>query len=749
MLKNWRHLFAYLLRNAASDPDKKRKGQILSILLLGTSLIWIVITVFDTVELFLRPQLRNEYIFGTDIISAVMFYLAWAANRGGRIRLASYTYLLFMVIASLIFFPTADLNQVMIIFSIPIMIASFLIRPDASFFFAFLCTGCYTAMLLASHQSGDYNYVSVPIFFLIALLAWLVASRLENALVEASQNEEHYKAMFESNRAIQILVDPDRAAILDANPAACEFFGFPLETLQTKTVSDLNGRTPERIRDMLAQIKAGKITYYVSTAITASGGYRDIEFYPSVVHIQGKPTIYLIVHDITERKQAEQMVQRQSQKIELLYEASRAFSSTLDLKVIYETIHQFVSRMMPCNSLFISSYNLQEKLIRGSYGWVEQIEVDASQLPPLPLEQEGHGIQSRVIRSGESLLLHDYDQFMNTAVSPYYVDETGKTITGPPPADEEHPRSGILVPLKMNGSVIGVVQVMSNKLADFDEEQLHFLEALATHASSAITNARLYAELEKRFEERSVELDAANRELDAFTYSISHDLQAPVRGISGFAQILKESYPECLPEEAQKYLNLIQANAQQMNQLTEGLLALSRLERHALNIQLVSPRAIVEQVLEELRPALNERQVKINVSDLPRVKADPLMLRQVYLNLLSNALKFTRQRQEAVIEVGYLIRTPADSRLNPGEESRQIVYFVRDNGVGFDSHYADRLFGVFQRLHSSQQFEGSGVGLSSVRRSVPRDGGRVWAESDADHGATFFFTLRDEKDRRE
>jgi light-regulated signal transduction histidine kinase (bacteriophytochrome) len=287
---------------------------------------------------------------------------------------------------------------------------------------------------------------------------------------------------------------------------------------------------------------------------------------------------------------------------------------------------------------------------------------------------------------------------------------------------------------------------MSNKLANYDEQQLHLLEALATHASSAITNARLFAELEKRIEERSEQLDNANRELDTFTYSMSHDLQAPVRGINGFAQILKENYTGCLPEEAQKYLNLILANAQQMNQLTEGLLALSRLERHSLNIQLVSPRAIVEQVLDELRPALTESQVKINVSELPSVKADPLMLRQVYLNLLSNALKFTRQRQEAVIEVGYLIKASSTPGAGEGGEIRKIVYFVRDNGVGFDPHYADHLFGVFQRLHPSQQFEGSGIGLSIVRRIVSRHGGRVWAESEVDHGATFYFTLGDMKE---
>jgi PAS domain S-box-containing protein len=745
VIKSWNKVYPYFLRNAAGDPDENRRGQILSTLILGVILIWIVPSLIDAVELILRPVISNGYNFAVDLACLAIFIPVWIANRRGRVRLASYIFLIFILVACIIFFPLTSLDEVMIIYSIPIMIASFVIRPGASFFFALLSTASYSAVFLNSHTSDNYNYISVPIFFLIALLAWLVASRLEKALAEVGQREERYKAMFESNRAIQLLVDPYSAAILDANQAACEYYGYSLEVMKTRHVSDLNGKAIARVQELLTKIQAGEINNYTSTAINVQGECRDVEIYPSILEIQGKMSAYLIIHDITERKKAEELARSQSERIELLYEASRIFSSTLDLKVIYSTIHQFIVRVMPCDSLFVSSYDPQEKMIRGAYAWVDQNEIDAARLPPIPLAEEGRGVQSRVIRRGESLLLPDYENYMNTGITHYYVNESGNASIQPPP-EEERPHSGMLVPLKVRGDVVGVVQVMSNKLADFDEQHLYFLEALATHASSAITNARLFAELEQRVEERSEQLDDANRELDTFTYSMSHDLQAPVRGINGFAQILKDDYTGCLPEAAQKYLNLIQANAQQMNQLTEGLLALSRLERHSLNIQLISPKAIVEQVLDELRPALNGRQVKINLSELPPVKADPLMLRQVYINLLSNAFKYTRQRQEAVIEIGYLIRTPATPGAVPGEESRKMVYFVRDNGVGFDSHYADHLFGVFQRLHPSQQFEGSGIGLSIVRRIVGRHGGRVWAESEVDHGATFYFTLGDMKE---
>jgi PAS domain S-box-containing protein len=742
VIQSWNKVYPYLFRNAASNPDEKRKGQILSSLILGASLIWIVISLVDVVELILNPVTRNIFDLVTDIATMAVFIPIWMVNWRGHVRAASYSFLIFILIACVIFFPMSGLDEVMIVYSIPIMIASFLIRPGASFFLAVLSTVSYSTVYLHSQTSESYNYISVPIFFLIALLAWLVASRLEKAMADISQREELYKTMFDSNRAIQLLVDPYSSAILDANQAACEYYGYSLEEMEKQHIPDLDGKTIARVQEILIRIQAGEITYYETTAKTARGEWHDVEIYPSIMQIRGKTSAYLIIHDITERKKAEELARSQSKRIELLYEASRIFSSTLDLKVIYTTIHDFIVQVMPCASLFVSSYDPEEKMIRGAYGWVDQNEIDASQLPPIPLEEEGHGVQSRVIRSGESMLLPDYEIYMNTAASHYYVDESGKTIHETQ-ADIERAHSGILVPLKVGGDVVGVVQVLSNKFGDYDEQQLHFLEALATHASSAITNARLFAELEKRFEERSEQLDDANRELDTFTYSLSHDLQAPVRGINGFAQILKESYTNCLPEEAQKYLNLIQSNAQKMNQLTEGLLALSRLEHHSLNIQLVSPRAIVEQVLDELRPVLDERQAKINLSELPQVKADPTMLRQVYLNLLSNALKFTRQRQAAVIEIGYLIHAPSAAEIGPAEEIKKIIYFVRDNGVGFDSHYANHLFGVFQRLHSSQQFEGSGVGLSIVRRIVNRHGGRVWAESEVDHGATFYFTLGD------
>ena len=237
---------------------------------------------------------------------------------------------------------------------------------------------------------------------------------------------------------------------------------------------------------------------------------------------------------------------------------------------------------------------------------------------------------------------------------------------------------------------------------------------------------KLNEKLEKRVVERTAELEAANRELEAFAYSVSHDLRAPLRAVDGFSRILLDEYGPQLPAEAQHYLQVARDNALHMGDLIDGLLAFSRLGRQSLHKQTVEPVDLVRQVLEDLRLEQIGRRVKITVGHLPVCEADPLLLKQVFVNLLSNALKYSRTRESACIEIA-----TADST----------AYYVRDNGVGFDMRYADKLFGVFQRLHRAEEYEGTGVGLAIVQRIVHRHGGRVWADGGIDRGATFYFTL--------
>lgn len=240
-------------------------------------------------------------------------------------------------------------------------------------------------------------------------------------------------------------------------------------------------------------------------------------------------------------------------------------------------------------------------------------------------------------------------------------------------------------------------------------------------------------ELEQRVVERTTELETANKELEAFSYSVSHDLRAPLRAIDGFSRILFDEIEPISSPEIQRYLNIIRDNAQQMGRLIDDLLSFSRLSRQPLKKITFSPLDLITQVQTTLSPASQDRSFELIVADLPVCEGDPALLKQVWMNLLSNAFKFTRDRRPARIEVGALTR--------PGE----VVYFVKDNGTGFDMRYADKLFGVFQRLHYSEEYEGTGVGLAIVQRIVRRHGGSVWAEGELGRGATFFFSLPTEQ----
>jgi PAS domain S-box-containing protein len=233
---------------------------------------------------------------------------------------------------------------------------------------------------------------------------------------------------------------------------------------------------------------------------------------------------------------------------------------------------------------------------------------------------------------------------------------------------------------------------------------------------------QLNVELEQRVSDRTAELEA-------FSYSVSHDLRAPVRAIGGFARMVQQDYGAQIPAEACRKLGRIHENAMKMGQLIDGLLTFSRLGRQSLNRRKVLPSPIVQRVLEELQAEQTNRRVEIAAADLPACQADPTLLQQVFANLISNAFKYTRQRDPAVIQIG--------SR----DEKGQCVYFIKDNGAGFEMKYAHKLFGVFQRLHGADQFEGTGVGLAIVQRIIHRHGGRVWAEAELEKGAIFSFTL--------
>jgi signal transduction histidine kinase len=240
---------------------------------------------------------------------------------------------------------------------------------------------------------------------------------------------------------------------------------------------------------------------------------------------------------------------------------------------------------------------------------------------------------------------------------------------------------------------------------------------------------QLSEELEVRVQRRTAELEETNKELEAFTYSVSHDLRAPLRRIDGFANLLMTEYGAQLTDEAAHYLSRVREGTRHMGQLVDDLLNLGRVCRKDLKLQVAGLSAIAEGVVNVLKRETRERVIEWKIQSLPFAECDPALMEVVFTNLLSNAVKYTRPRERAVIEVGSF------------EKNGCPVIFVRDNGVGFSMKYADKLFGVFQRLHRVEDFEGTGVGLATVQRILHKHGGEIWAEADLDKGACFFFTI--------
>lgn len=282
---------------------------------------------------------------------------------------------------------------------------------------------------------------------------------------------------------------------------------------------------------------------------------------------------------------------------------------------------------------------------------------------------------------------------------------------------------------RKDGTTLAVQFSFSEIPLDQEETGICLVAADLTDQKKAQDQIRKFnEELEKRVAVRTEQLERANADLEAFNYGVAHDLRSPLRHIHGFADILLNDSESHLSAEGVRHLSLIIRETSRMDALTQALLGLSRVGRKSLNLQQTDLNALLREVMDCISPDVRDQTIDWRVTPLPVMTCDPELMKIVFTNLLGNALKFTRSRTPAVIEVGAHV-------------DREIVFQVRDNGVGFDMRYAEKLFGIFQRFHPADQFEGTGVGLATVRRIVQKHGGRIWAEAEPEKGATFYFTL--------
>ena len=507
-------------------------------------------------------------------------------------------------------------------------------------------------------------------------------------------------------------------------------------------------------RDMITLRNNQVVTSEVRT-LHKNGDIRWVRVYAQPIWDTAKNQldgIYGAVQEITAEKQVEEELEQHAEEMYILYQMGLVLSTGQDM---YQTMHKLlehIRHLFILDTLYIGVYDSEKGII--SYplyvNMNEKMDIDPRNLHDKP------GMSGEVIFKRRTIYVPDMD--FPSAQKSHTPIMVGKT----------HIRSFLGVPLMAHGNAIGLISVQSQYPNAYNEKQARLLETIAAQLATALEKAalldklkqelnerksaeeevrKLNIELEQRVKdrtmalsesegnlrERTIQLESTNKELEAFAYSVSHDLRAPLRAIKGFSQILLKDYADTLQEEGQNFLERISQAASQMGGLIESLLSLSRITRGELNRKEVDLTLLARDISEKLQMQDPERRVTWNLSDGLRAKVDEKLFQAVLENLLNNAWKFTSRKDIAIIE------------FSSTQEDDTQIFYVKDNGVGFDMENANKLFGAFQRLHTEAEFPGHGIGLATIQRIIHRHGGEVWVEAELDKGATFFFTVGNEE----
>lgn len=541
------------------------------------------------------------------------------------------------------------------------------------------------------------------------------------------QSEDDFRRLFERNPLPIYIYDLETLRFLEVNQAAVERYGYSRDEFLRMRITDI--RPPEEVPRLIEYINQSLSTVELPGKWRhqrRDGTLMDVNLVLIQLEFGGRRAAQVIVEDITEKlaleRQQQQLtieLQRRVQELTTIYQVSQRLQRLRKPELLAQDVLEVLKETLGsehCAVLLIDETGSRLfPFVFNLHGPVADAPENERYREAFSIEE---GLTGWVARHGESLRIADVS-----------LDARYRQIR----ADI---RSELCVPLRSGERIIGVVDVESAKLDAWSADDQRLLETIAAQIGIALENAELYAqaqqhaaELEHRVAERTAELRQSNAELEAFAWSVSHDLRAPLRAMEGFSQALLEEYLPQLDAAGQGYLRRVIAASHRMAELIDDLLYLSRITRHTIQRQRVNLSLLAREIIDDLRRAQPQRTVEFVMADDLVVEGDERLLRVALENLLGNAWKFTAGRDPARIEFGRK------------EDSGNPVYFIRDNGVGFEMAFADKLFIPFQRLHSTHEFSGTGIGLAIVERIIHRHVGRLWAEGRVGEGATFYFTL--------
>jgi PAS domain S-box-containing protein len=506
--------------------------------------------------------------------------------------------------------------------------------------------------------------------------------------------------------------------VLSWNRGAERMFGYTsTEMIGQSILRIVSPDRPDEESGILREVLTGETRHFETVRVRKDGQRIEVALTISPIKNAGGEIIGIssIARDITARKQAEA---REAAFAKLARSLSEVTSGAAAARVIAET----ASDLMGWDACSLDLYSPESDLVTPVIN-IDTLNSQRVDVAPAYGNQPPSAIVRQVLVHGAQLILRQEPFEFSPGVVPF-----GNT---------SRPSASLMyVPIRLGEKVVGILSIQSYTPRAYREQDLATLQTLADQCSGALERVRaaeevrrLNAELEQRVLQRTAELSAANREMEAFTYSVAHDLRAPLRHINAFARILHEDFGKVLGNEGIQFLENIQSGSRNMSELVDDLLNLARIGRQELKREPTLLMGLVKTIVEEIKRETTQRKIDFHIEPLPVVQCDPGLMKVVFSNLLSNAVKYTRPRPTAKVEVG-------SQKHNGG-----MAVFVRDNGVGFDMRYANKLFGVFQRLHRPEDFEGTGVGLATVDRIIRKHGGKVWAEAEVDRGATFYFTL--------